>query len=249
MQFNFEARAKEQRLCNKHDGYTSLMFMRPDSTEHWTGCPKCQDEIEQEKRQHERIQDEIEYKKRFITRLFNQAAIPPRFVDNSFDNYNIDTTEQQVAKNTMMEFAQNIKDNLKFGRNAILAGNPGNGKTHLSVATGRVAINEGYTVLFTTVANMIDRINEAGWNKATTIDNYAIPDLLILDEVANHFNSEEQKNLFKVLNCRYEQIKSTIIQTNLSMDELKAVLGDRIIDRLRQNNCVVLYFTWESYRK
>ncbi len=143
----------------------------------------------------------------------------------------------------MMEFANNIANNLKIGRNIILAGNPCNGKTHLSVAIAKNAINGGHAVLFTTVGKMIDKINEAGWNKATAIDNYTVPDLLILDEVTYTLNSEEQKNLFKVINKRYEQIRYTVIQTNLSMHDLKNVLGESIIDRLRENGGVVLYFT------
>ena len=40
----------------------------------------------------------------------------------------------------MLEFANNIANNLKLGHNVILAGNSGNGKTHLSVATAKTAI-------------------------------------------------------------------------------------------------------------
>ncbi len=250
IKFTFGIIAEEQRTCDKHkQEYTSRMFMRSDGGEYWTGCPICNEEEQRQKRRQEQLQEQIAYKQRQIARLFKQSAIPPRFSDDSFDNYIADTAEKSTVKNSMLEFANNIANNLKLGRNVILAGNSGNGKTHLSVATAKTAINGGHTALFTTVGEMIDKINEAGWNKATAIDNYTVPDLLILDEVTYTLNSEEQKNLFKVINKRYEQVRSTIIQTNLPMPDLKNVLGERIIDRLRENGGVVLYFTWESYRK
>jgi DNA replication protein DnaC len=250
LKFTIETLAEEQRTCEKHKrDYVSYLFSRADGTHSWSDCPVCNYVKEMAKRRQEDIQEQAAQKQRLITRLFKQSAIPPRFADDSFDNYIADTPEKQTVKRTMLEFAQDIKANLKLGRNVILAGNPGNGKTHLSVATAKAAINKSFTALFTTVGEMIDKIHEAGWNKATVIDNYAIPDLLILDEIAYTLNNEEQKTLFKVLNKRYEKVRSTIIQTNLPMPDLKKVLGERIIDRLRENNGIVLYFTWESFRK
>lgn len=42
-------------------------------------------------------------------------------------------------------------DFIKEGRNLILYGNPGTGKTHLAIALGIAACNAGYSVLFTSV--------------------------------------------------------------------------------------------------
>ncbi len=184
-----------------------------------------------------------------IAKLFNQSAIPPRFMNSAFDNYVADTEEKLYIKNKLQQFAVNIDNNLKLGRNLILAGNAGTGKSHLSVAIAKFAIDNGHTTLFTTVGMMLDKINGGDWHKGTIIENYTVPDLLILDEATSGLNSVEQANLFKVINRRYELMKSTIILTNLSMDELKTVLGERITDRLRDNNGIALYFTWKSYRK
>lgn len=242
--------ATEMLTCQKHkQEYAARTFIRFDGSKCCAKCPQCKDEEELNRRKQEYLAQKVESTKHKIDNLFNQSAIPPRFSNDNFDNYIADTADKLAVKNTMLAFAHDIKANLKIGRNVLLAGNPGNGKTHLSVAAAKSAIDSGYTALFTTVGEMIDKINEAGWNKATAIANYTIPDLLILDEVTYTLNSEEQKNLFKVLNKRYEQIRSTIIQTNLSIPDLKNVLGERIIDRLRENGGIVLYFTWESYRK
>lgn len=250
MKFLFKMLDQEQKVCQKHkQEYTSYMFLRSDNRRYWSNCPICHNEEVLEKQRQEQLQEHAANKQKRIIKLFKHSAIPPRFADNTFDNYIADTSEKLTVKNTMLQFANEIRANLKLGRNVILAGNPGNGKTHISVATAKAAIEKNHTALFTTVGEMIDKINEAGWNKASAIDNYTIPDLLILDEVTYTLNNEEQKSLFKVINKRYEQVRSTIIQTNLPMSDLKHVLGERIIDRLRENDGIVLYFTWESFRK
>jgi DNA replication protein DnaC len=246
----FNSDIQEIKVCNKHKiEYASYMFKSENDDERWTNCYACHEENAHERLRKEHLQEQIACKQRFITKLFKQSAIPPRFADVNFSNYIIDNNEQKIVKDCMIEFAKNIDDNLKIGRNIMLAGNSGTGKTHLSIAMAKIAIEYGYTALFTTVGEMIDKINEAGWNKATAIDNYTVPDLLILDEITYMLNNEEQKNLFKIINKRYELIKSTIILTNLSIAQWKNLLGFRITDRMRQDKSMILYFTWESYRK
>jgi DNA replication protein DnaC len=131
----------------------------------------------------------------------------------------------------------------------ILAGNVGTGKGHLAVSIAKAAINNGYSALFTSVSEVSNKINLAGFGKEPMIHNYIKPNLLILDEVTHGLNTITQNNLFDVLNGRALQVKSTIVITNLSMEELKTRLGERIIDRLRDHGSSALFFTWESGRK
>ena len=51
-------------------------------------------------------------------------------------------------------------DFIKEGRNLILYGNPGTGKTHLATALGIAACNAGYSVLFTSVPRLLTQIRE-----------------------------------------------------------------------------------------
>ncbi len=75
------------------------------------------------------------------------------------------------------------------------------------------------------------------------------PDLLILDEVGVQFGSDTEKLiLFDVLNERYERRRPTILMTNLTLEEVADFLGDRIIDRLREDGGEFIPFDWESHR-
>lgn len=52
-------------------------------------------------------------------------------------------------------------DFVRHGRNVVLYGNPGTGKTHLATALGIEACAHGMTVMFTSVPRLITQIREA----------------------------------------------------------------------------------------
>ncbi|HMT03837.1 MAG TPA: ATP-binding protein [Burkholderiales bacterium] len=250
--FNTKVLAQESNFCDKHKlPYLKSLFDLPNGNR-WIGCcSACFDTAKIAEIKATTIKNEQEYKQQIINKLFDRAAIPPRFEKVTFANYIVDNDNQLNVKKLMQDFADNISDNLKIGRNVIISGNIGNGKNHLAIATAKVAIENGYIALFTTVGEMIDKVNAGNWNKDGTINKYTVPDLLILDEVTFGLNSVEQSHLFKVITRRYELMKSTIILSNLSIKELatKEALSERIVDRLRENNGILLNCTWKSYRK
>lgn len=87
-------------------------------------------------------------------------------------------------------------------------------------------------------------------SESEVLKNLIEPDLLILDEVGVQFGSDTEKLiLFEIINGRYENRRATILISNLAMDGLKAYLGDRIIDRLREGGGRQVVFDWDSFRK
>ena len=74
-------------------------------------------------------------------------------------------------------------------------------------------------------------------------------DLLVIDEVGVQFGTDTEKMiLFEILNERYENLKPTILISNLSIESLKKFTGDRVIDRMKENKGKVLIFNWNSAR-
>ena len=55
---------------------------------------------------------------------------------------------------------------VKEGRNVVLYGNPGTGKTHIATALGIKACMEGYTVFFTSVPHLLTQIRECRSQKS-----------------------------------------------------------------------------------
>ena len=131
---------------------------------------------------------------------------------------------------------------------------PGTGKTHLAVGIALELMRQGRAAMFCTVMRAVRTVKET-WRRdseqseAEAIRALVFPDLLILDEVGVQFGSEAEKLiLFDVLNERYERCKATILLSNLTATEVKDYLGERVMDRMREDGGKVVVFDWESYR-
>ena len=123
------------------------------------------------------------------------------------------------------ELKRKIKqlENLEFIRNReniILVGNPGTGKTALSIALGMKACREYKNVLFISVPLLMMEISEAMSNSQIIqykkrFEKY---DLVILDELGYcSFSKDAGELLFNLLSSRIED-GSIIITSNLSID-------------------------------
>ena len=140
------------------------------------------------------------------------------------------------------------------GRNIILAGNPGTGKTHLSTGLGIEACNMGYKVYFTTVASLINELKESRSEKKlyTFEKRFEKYDMIVADELGYiSFDKEGSELLFTFLSLRAER-KSTIITTNLSFDRWNEIFNDAVltaalIDRLTHKSYVI-NMNGDSYR-
>ena len=143
---------------------------------------------------------------------------------------------------------------IEEGRNIILAGNPGTGKTHMSIGLGIDACNKGYKVFFTTISSLINELKESRSDKKlhTFEKRFEKYDLIIADELGYiSFDKEGSELLFTFLSLRAER-KSTIITTNLSFDRWNEIFNDQIltaalIDRLTHKSYVI-NMNGNSYR-
>ena len=111
----------------------------------------------------------------------------------------------------------------------------------------------GVSAMFATVSDLLRRIKETYRRDAETterevIESFVGCDLLVVDELGVQVGSDHEKLLlFEVLNGRYQELRPTILISNLSADDLEAFLGHRVMDRYRECG-VVLAFDWGSYR-
>ena len=102
-----------------------------------------------------------------------------------------------------------------------MVGNPGTGKTHLSLALGVKACLNGMNVKFYTAANLANELIEAqDHRRLPRIERQiAKADLLIVDELSYlTFNRHQSELLFKVIADRSER-QSVIVSTNLRFSD------------------------------
>lgn len=143
---------------------------------------------------------------------------------------------------------------IKEGRNLILAGSPGTGKTHMAIGLGMKACLEGYKVWFTTVPLLLNQIKECRSEKTLRAfqNRFEKYDLVIADEMGYiSFDKEGAELLFTHLSLRAGQ-KSTIITTNLSFERWEEIFQDPVmtaamIDRLT-HQAYLVNMNGNSYR-
>lgn len=143
---------------------------------------------------------------------------------------------------------------LDEGSNIVLVGNPGVGKTALSIALGTKACEQEKSVAFVNVPNLIIEIKEAmSLNQLSSYKrSFEKYDLVILDDLGYcSFNKECGEVLFNLLSSRNAK-RSTIITTNLMFDRWNEVFDDpvltgAIVDRIA-HKAHVIDMTGDSYR-
>ena len=126
------------------------------------------------------------------------------------------------------------------GRSLILHGKTGRGKTHLAVAIGYRAIQNGFETLFTTAAELIEDLSNASkrGHLQESLTTYTHPHVLVIDEVGYLTYGPDAANvLFHVVNDRHLRKRPMILTTNKPLNEWGKVLHDEdmaaaILDRV-----------------
>ncbi|MBQ9121095.1 MAG: ATP-binding protein [Clostridia bacterium] len=123
-------------------------------------------------------------------------------------------------------------------RSWLLFGATGLGKTHLSTAVAKTVLDRGYDVVYETAQNFFsdfeaERFRTYGQEAPSSTARYFSCDLLILDDLGTEMSNQFTVScLYNILNTRINHKKSTIINTNLTQEELRRKYADRITSRL-----------------
>ena len=129
----------------------------------------------------------------------------------------------------------------------ILSGKPGRGKTHLAVAIGYQAIQNGFDARFVTAAELIDDLSAAfrSGRLADALATYIHPSVLIVDEVGYlTYGTDAANMLFHVVNDRHRKKRAMIFTTNKAVTAWDHVLHDEdlahaIVDRILERGRIL----------
>jgi DNA replication protein DnaC len=222
-------------------------------------CPKC-DQLAMDAKEQDQLKAQrtavIGKRAAHMRRLVDGAEIPKRFIGRSFENYRLEdgNADQARALQRAQKFATNFPRAMELGANFVFCGKPGSGKTHLACAIGNAVMrNHGASVLFVTVFDVIQRVkatySDKDQSERTVMRSFAEADLLILDEVGVQFGTDYEKVIITdLINRRYNDMRPTLILSNLDEAELGAYLGERVMDRMFEGGGGVIAFGWGSYR-
>jgi DNA replication protein DnaC len=142
------------------------------------------------------------------------------------------------------------------GRNIVLLGPPGVGKTHLAIALGTCVCELSQRAYFTTAIDLARRLTKATRENRLhrEMKNLVRPSVLIIDEVGYlTLDTTQASLLFQVIAERYEKQQAIILTSNKAFSEWAgvfagdAVMASAALDRLL-HRATVINIRGESYR-
>lgn len=200
-----------------------------------------------------RIQREIKYAKA-------ASSIPPELGGYSFDDFELEyyskipdgryglSAHENILSvlDTCKAFCDNFENS---NENLYIYGNPGLGKTMLVTCMANELISKNNIVMYQTASNLFKILEGYKFGKDTgeeinlLYDQLYNCDLLIIDDLGTEFqNSFTQSMLFDILNTRLLSKKSTVISSNLIINDLKKTYTERISSRILGEYELLLIF-------
>jgi len=175
------------------------------------------------------------YKKRFSKAKFS--------AHKTFEDFNL-SFQPSIDKRTINDCL--TCNFIREKKNIVFIGNPGTGKTHLSISIGIKALMKGFKVLFTQVSEMLQALNASRADNSyhQKVDYFLAPDLLILDELGfKKLPGYSADDFFEIISKRYEK-GSVIITTNKTFEQwgdifADGVLASAILDRIVHYSTVI----------
>lgn len=156
----------------------------------------------------------------------------------------------EIALKACHEFVDTFSDDF---RNILLYGDTGVGKTFLSHCIAKELIETSYSVIYFSAAQLFDLFAKNTFGKKEEQDMKSSEhiydcDLLIIDDLGTELaNSFTTSQLFVCLNERILRKRSTIISTNLALEDIKSIYSERIFSRL-SSNYTMLRLTGDDIR-
>ncbi|CAL4317755.1 ATP-binding protein [Buchnera aphidicola] len=192
-------------------------------------------------------------KKNKIQNIIKNSGIKELYKKCSFQNYQIEHKGHEqvllLSKNYIKKFNQHPS-------NFIFLGKPGTGKNHLACAISNHLIENEKKVLLITISDLMLKIKsqfnsiDKKYNVEKFIQYLTTIDLLILDGIGIQKHSRYENLIInQIIETRSSSKKSTGMLSNLNFFEIKKLLGERIIDRMKSGNSLWLNFNWKSFRK
>lgn len=240
--FVLQDRGMKKKFCTKHGEYESQVMYSPlFSQVIETKCPKCIDEIEDIQKQNEQEAQ------------FRGIGIPRTFIHESLYTFkDLDPSCVHAKK-----VAERYCVSTKRGRNLIISGPTGSGKTHLAI--GIIKSIESRKKGYYTLNEILDEVKSTysktrGYTeerKDSIIRRYASIPYLIIDEF-EEFNStqDNRKIIGDILTARYNNDVQTILvcmlkdNQKIGKSELKDKIGEKVYRKLYERGASIVLGNW-----
>lgn len=160
----------------------------------------------------------------------------------SLDYYRANAEDYQLMQKNLERIRQYLREfgqeEVSMPRHLLLMGGTGLGKTHLSTAIAKEVMARGYDVFYNSAIGMLSDFETIRFGSGiirgdqSNVTRYTQCDLLVLDDLGTEMvNQFSNSCLYFVLNTRLNLDLPTIVNTNLSGNDLRNKYSDRITSR------------------
>lgn len=169
----------------------------------------------------------------------------------SFKYYSDDYIDETIGLSPLSNMQKIVASCKSFIRhfdekheNLLFIGNTGVGKTFLANCIAKELIDRGYIVIYLTAFRLFDILEKYKFGReeedsqiaSDQFDYIMDCDLLIIDDLGTELNNSfTTSQLYLIINERLLRQKSTLISTNLSLDNLLTNYSERIYSRIISN--------------
>lgn len=182
-----------------------------------------------------------------------EVGMSPRNLDVTFDDFKVRNDKQAKALETAKRICDMIKNKERKVPNMIITGSVGTGKSMLASAMVNDVFGTG-TIAMSTIIKIMREI-KGTWKRDSEMDEqklldwYISRDILVIDEVGVQFDSDTEKLfIFDLIDGRYQNMRPTIIISNLDIAGIKSCIGERCYDRLKEDGGKLIGLDFESQR-
>ena len=246
-----ELEARNNQLIARRGEILSAYGYAPDYTDVHYDCELCGDTGFVETTICECM------KKALVKAGFESSGLGNLIGSQSFENFEFKYYSKEKLPlvrsgvDELKSFAESF-DSSTY-KNFIMMGTTGLGKTHLSTSVAERVIKRGYSVVYVSAVSMIrdfsNSIHRGRDNDVVDISKYYDCDLLIIDDLGTEVtNRLTQSYFYEVINERINGRRCTIINTNLTIAEIKENYSDRVFSRVL-GEYVLLPFEGVDIRK
>jgi DNA replication protein DnaC len=195
------------------------------------------------------LQDELSVRaERLVNRRVKAASFRDARTLEDFDwQFNPSIKRKAIYELATCQFVHQGKD-------VLLLGPPGTGKSHLCQAIGYQVIKAGLVVLYRSIFDVVRDFlhDEAFDGQEKVLARYLKPDLLIIDDMGiKQLPKRSGEYLFEIIMRRYET-RSTMMTSNRPLEDWGKLIGDvpsatAILDRFL-HHAEIITITGRSYR-